>query len=138
MGLFALGVGLTVAGAGTAIALNRQAVGAQEAELEVAKRNEAAAARDREVQRKRRIVAILGAQSAEAAAKGLELSGSVANISIEDAKIAREDSLVDRENTRGRIDTLTRRQRSIRRSFKFNTAATILRAGQDIHQAFDQ
>ena len=110
------------------IAGQRQAAAAQEVELEIAKRDEASAARDREVQRKQRINAILGAQAASAAAKGIELSGSVANISLEDAKRASRESLIDDVNTRARIDALSRRKRSVRRLANVRTATTIFKA----------
>lgn len=114
------------------IAAQRQAAGAQQVELEIAKREESAGARDREVQRKRRITAILGAQSADAAAKGIALSGSVANISLVDAKRASEESLIDDVNTRSRIAALSRRIRSIRRLSTVKTGITIL---QDVERA---
>lgn len=103
-----------------------QAGAAQRVELEVAKREEAAGARDREVQRKRRITAILGAQAADAAAKGVELSGSVGNISLVDAQRASEESLIDDVNTKSRMAALTRRSRSIRRLTKLKQGITIL------------
>ena len=65
------------------IAAQRQEARAQTIELEIAKREEASASRDREVQRKQRIAAILGAQAADAAANGVALSGPGANISLE-------------------------------------------------------
>ena len=121
---------LNVATATTTVAVTRKAAGAQQVELDIAKREEASGARDREVQRKRRIVAILGAQAAAAAAKGVALSGSVANISIQDAKLASEDSLIDDVNTRARISALSRRSRSVGRLANLRTATTILGAGE--------
>ena len=113
------------------IAAQRTAANAQQVELEIAKREESAAGRDREVQRKRRIAAILGAQSADAAAKGIALSGSVANISLVDAERASEESLIDDVNVRSRMAALSRRSRSIRRLSNIKTGITILKAGED-------
>ena len=110
------------------IAPQRQEAGAKQVELEIAKRQEASASRDREVQRKQRITAILGAQAANAAAKGIALSGSVANISLEDAKRASRESLIDDVNTTARISALSRRSRSIRRLTNIRTAVTIFKA----------
>lgn len=118
-------VGLTAAGA---VYANRQATGAQEVELEMQKRGEAQAAQDREVQRKRRLNAILGSQAAEAAASGLAMSGSVANISLVDAQRAGEESMIDRVNTRARIDSLNRQRKTITRLGNIRTATTILGA----------
>lgn len=118
-------VGLTAAGA---VYSQRQAAGAQEVELQMQKRGEASAAQDREIQRKRRLNAILGTQAAEAAAGGLSMSGSVANISITDAKRASEESMIDSVASRQRIDALSRQQRTIRRASNVRTASTILGA----------
>ena len=110
------------------IAAQRKEAGAKQVELEIAKRQEASASRDRQVQRKQRITAILGAQAANAAAKGIALSGSVANISLEDAKRASRESLIDDVNTTARISALSRRSRSIRRLTNIRTAVTIFKA----------
>lgn len=118
-------VGLTAAGA---VYAQRQASGAQEVQLELQKRGEAQAAQDREVQRKRRLNAILGSQAAEAAASGLSMSGSVANISLVDAQRASEDSMIDSVSTRARIDALSSQQRTIRRISTVRQASTILGA----------
>lgn len=121
---------LTLASVGLTIAAQRQAAGAQQVELEIAQREESAASRDREVLRKRRTVAILGAQSADATAKGIALSGSVANISLVDARRASEESLIDDVNTRARIDALSRRSRSIGRLQKLQSGITIFKAAE--------
>ena len=113
------------------IAAQRQEARVQTIELEIAKREEASASRDREVQRKQRITAILGAQAADAAAKGVALSGSVANISLEDAKRASRESLIDDVNTSARISALSRRSRSIRRLQKLRTAVTIFKTAEE-------
>ena len=114
------------------IAAQRKEAGAKQVELEIAKRQEASASRDRQVQRKQRITAILGAQAANAAAKGIALSGSVANISLEDAKRASRESLIDDVNTTARISALSRRGRSIGRLQKLRTAVTIFKAAEDV------
>jgi hypothetical protein len=118
-------VGLTAAGA---VYAQRQTAGAQVAELEMQKRGEAQAAQDREIQRKRRLNAILGSQAAEAAASGLSMSGSVANISITDARRASEESMIDSVASRQRIDAMSRQQRTIRRVSTVRQASTILGA----------
>ncbi len=114
------------------IAAQRKEAGAKQVELETAKRGEASAARDREVQRKQRIAAILGAQSADAAARGVQLSGSVANISLEDAKRASRESLIDDVNTAGRVAALSRQIRSVGRLQKFRTAITIFNEAERV------
>lgn len=123
---------LTVGSAGASIVAQRRGAQAQKVELELAQREEATAARDREVQRRRRLAAVLGTQSALAAASGLAMSGSVANVSLTDARRAGEDSAVDNYNTRLRIDALKRNRSSISRMSRFRTATTILGAGERI------
>lgn len=129
-----MGEFILIASAVLGVAAQQQQAGAQEVEIELAKRKESSDARDREVQRKRRIAAILGAQAADAAAKGLQLSGSVANISIVDAKRASEESLIDDVDTRLRIDVLSRRSRSIRRIANLRSGATILNTAGNVSQ----
>lgn len=127
MGYFALALAV-----GATVYEQQQAAGAQQVELDMAKRQESAAAQDRELQRKRRLSAIIGAQTAAAAAQGLELSGSVANITLIDAKRAGEDSQVDRVNTQWRLDSLTRQRRTIGRLANARSAATIFNAAATV------
>lgn len=126
----ALLLGTAIAGTTAAVATQRKASGAQEVELELAQRKETQGARDREVARRRRLAAILGSQSAVAAASGVAMSGSVANISLTDAQRAAEDSLTDDVNTRTRIDALKRQRSTISRLSKFRSATTILGAAE--------
>lgn len=125
----AITLATTVAATGLSVHAQRQATGAREVELELAQREEAAAARDREVLRKRRLVAILGEQAAAAAAGGVAMSGSVANISITDAQRAAEESFIDETMTRSRIAQLGRRRSTVSRLGRLRTATTILGAG---------
>lgn len=117
---------VAAAAGGYMIHQQRQAAGHQQAELKLAQRQEEMGARDREVQRKRRINAILGSQSAMAAAGGIAMSGSVANVSIEDARLAGEESLVDATTTGLRISALQRRSRSIGALSRARTATSIM------------
>jgi hypothetical protein len=117
---------------GVAVHSQRQAAGAQQVELDVAKRQEATAMRDREVQRKRRISAILGEQSARAAAGGTAMSGSVANISITDAKRAGEESQIDDMNTRASIRAMSRQSKTVGRLANYRSATSILGATASI------
>jgi hypothetical protein len=101
---------------------------AQQVQLNLEKRQEQSAARDREVQRQRRLNAILGAQSAAIAASGVANSGSVANVSLIDAKRAAEDSQVDRINTSSRVIALDTNRRAIRKVGQIQAAGTLLSA----------
>lgn len=129
MGVFAAYPALTaLTAASTAVAVYsaRESAAYQQAELDVAARQEGRAAQEREVARKRRLAAILGSQSAAAAASGLAMSGSVANISLTDAQRAGEDSLTDDVNTRQRIDALRRQRHTIGRMSNIRTATSIM------------
>lgn len=123
---------LTAAAAGAEVYANKEAASAQRTELEMAMRQERAAATDREVQRQRRLAAILGSQHAAAAASGVAASGSIANISAVDARRAAEDSLVDRVNTGSKIRAMRAQSRSIKRVSNIRAVGTILKAGQKI------
>lgn len=117
-----------LAGAVISAAAQTSASNAQQGQLNLEKRQEAAAAQDREVQRSRRLQAILGAQNAAIAASGVVNSGSVANVSLVDAKRAAEDSQVDRINTSTRITALDTNRRAIRRVGQIKAAGTIFDA----------
>jgi len=108
--------------------------GAQQVELDLAARQEGLAAKDREVARKRRLVAVLGSQRAAAAAAGVALSGSVANISIADAEQASIDRLLDRTNTRITLDRIGRQRQSIGRAGVLSAGGTILSSAAVIAQ----
>ncbi len=122
----------TAAAAVTTIAADRKATGAKQVELDIQARQEKSAARDREIQRRRRLATVLGSQAALAAAKGIQLSGSVANISLTDAKRAAEDSRTDDLNTQARLASLKRQRKSLSRVSTLRTATTILKAGERI------
>lgn len=128
---------VTTAAVGTymQVQANNQAADEKKAELVSQSQQEKAAAIDRELQRKRRLSAILGAQAAEAAASGLAMSGSVANISINDAKIGTEDNIIDAGNTRARINSYDRTSRSIGKIASYQNAGTIMSGAERIFSA---
>ena len=119
-------VGSTALTAGSQIKAAKE----QKVEYELARRKEESASLDREVQRRRRVKALIGAQAAEAAAKGLEMSGSVSNISITDAKRAGEDTLIDSVNTRATIASLNRASNTATR-VGYTRAATTIMSGAE-------
>lgn len=123
-----MGVALLVVTTALQVAAQQSASKAQQVQLDLQKRQEKNAATDREVQRQRRLNAILGAQNAEIAASGVVNQGSVANVSIKDAKRAAEDSQVDRINTATRITALSAQSRAIRRTANIQSAGTIFGA----------
>ncbi len=108
-----LAVPLLAASTTATVLSQRQSTGAQQVELDLAARQEKLGATTREAARKRRLVAVLGAQRAGAAAAGVGFSGSVANISLSDAREAQLDRSLDRSNTRVSLDRLRRQRSSI-------------------------
>lgn len=116
---------VALAGAVLSAAAQKSAANAQQVQLNLQQRQEKAAATDREVQRQRRLNAILGAQNAAIAASGVVNQGSVANVSLVDARRAHEDSQVDRINTSTRITALRTESSAIRRTSNIQAAATI-------------
>lgn len=115
-------------GAVLQVAAQRSSANAQQVQLTLQQRQEKAAATDRDVQRQRRLNAILGAQNAAVAASGIVNSGSVANVSLVDARRAAEDSQVDRINTSAKITALRTESKAIRRVANIQGAATIFQA----------
>lgn len=142
MGLFFQGltvaqkvlIGATAVGTVASVAAERKATGAQEVELELAKRKEKSASLDREVARKNRLNVVLGAQRAAAGAQGASFSGSIANISLADSEAASLERLTDRAGTRLTIETLDRRKKSVRRVGTLRSGARVLSAATTIAQ----
>lgn len=118
-----------VAGASASVKL----AGAQQVELDLAARQEKLAFKDREVARKRRLVAVLGAQRAAFAAAGVS-GGSLANVSLSDAEQASIDRLVDRSNTRITLDRINRQRKSIGQAGVLSAGATIFSTGATLAQ----
>jgi len=125
---------VAVVGAVLSAAAQKSSSNAQQTQLNLEKRQEIAAAQDREVQRQRRLNAILGSQNAAIAASGVVNQGSIANVSLVDARRASEDSQVDRINTSSRIIALDTNRRAIRRVGNIQAAATIFSAAGRAYQ----
>lgn len=117
---------LAIIGQVGSLAAGQRAASAERRELAVAAEQEKFAAVDRELERRRRYEAILGAQQAQAAAAGIQFSGSVANVAISDAKRAAEESRIDDYNTRLRLQTLRRRSSSVQSAANARGATQIL------------
>lgn len=127
-------MGWQIVGAVLSAAAQKSSANAQQVQLDLQKRQENAAATDREVQRQRRLNAILGAQNAAIAASGVVNQGSIANVSLLDARRAAEDSQVDRINTSTRITALRTESSAIRRTSNIQAAATIFNAAGRAYQ----
>lgn len=117
----------TVAGTAVSVKASQDAGKAtQIAHKEQAKQEEMAA-RDREIERRRRLVQALASQNAEAGAAGLDPTvGSRRAITLEDQRRAGLDTLTDRAMTSRRALNLRAAGKNARRQANLESAATIL------------
>jgi hypothetical protein len=90
-------------------------------------KQEEMAARDREIERRRRLVQSLASQNAEAGAMGIDpTTGSRRAITLEDQRRSQMDSLTDRAMTGRRALMLRSAGRNARSQANLESAATIL------------
>jgi hypothetical protein len=117
-----------VLGAGALQAGQQRRAGAlMEIEHKEQAQQETDAARDREIERRRRLVSALAAQNAEAGALGAAPGvGSRAAVAIADAKRASYENLADRASTNRRAITLRTGGREARKQGNLQAGATLL------------
>lgn len=92
-------------------------------------RQEEMAAKDREIQRRRRLVAALASQNARAGASNIRNTGSVANIGLEDVRQADLDTTTDRAMTSARVGALTQEASAARRYGLMSGTSSLLDYG---------
>lgn len=129
LALFAAGTGVQIRGqqnAGKAIQIERKQQVQQETD----------AARDRDIERRRRLMTALASQNAEAGALGVANSGSRAALAMTDAGNAFRDSLTDRAMTGRRALMLTAQGKEARNQANIQSAATLMDAVSTGYQAF--
>lgn len=128
--------GATVA-AGTASAINARNAGlATKIQYKQQAQQEADAAKDREIERRRALIEAVGTQNAEGSAAGDDLGGSRRAIVLEDIRRNRLDNLTDRAMTNRRATTLRSAGRAARRSGNLQAAGTLLDTGVRAYQSF--
>ncbi len=104
----------------------------QEIDLKITQEEEAIAANDSEIQRRRRILEILALQNVGAAAGGVAAyEGSNRNLMIQSEKYFQGDQLYANAMTRMRIGGQNARMRNQRRATRINQVSLI---GQTVYQ----
>ncbi len=120
-------LGVTAASAGLAYTSQRRAGALQENAYKEQAKEEEFSARDREIQRRQRLIQAIASQNSEGGALGIDpTSGSPRAILLEDAKRAKFDDLTDRAMTTRRAATLRSTGREARRSSNIQAGATLL------------
>ncbi len=94
------------------------------------------AARGREIDRRRALLAALASQNAAAGAGGVAFSGGLAAAARRDVADARRDSLTDTVNTDARVRALRSQGRSARMIGNLGAAKSLLDTGVQGYQSF--
>jgi hypothetical protein len=120
-------LGATAAAGAASAIQSRNAGKLQQIEYKRQAQEEETSARDREIERRRRLVQALASQNAEAGALGLDATtGSRRAITLEDVRRARMDDLTDRAMTSRRAVSLASAGRAARRQGNLQAGATLL------------
>lgn len=125
--------------AGTAAAAQTQRNSGKMADIQYREQaqQETDAARDREIDRRRRLVSALASQNAEAGALGVTPGvGSRAALVLSDAKRARYENLADRAGTGRRALVLRSAGRNARKQGDLAAASSLLGGSADILEAW--
>lgn len=101
---------------------------AQSADLKQQARMEGVAAKDRELERTRRLREVLSSNRASAAARGVAQGGSAGVINAESVTRFKEDQESDKAQTSYRIGTLRARAKAARRAGKFGLVGGALKS----------
>ena len=110
---------------------------AQQIELKEQAKQEAVAAKDREIERRRALIDSISTQNAEAGALGDEINtGSRRAIVLEDIRRQRLDDLTDRATTNRRATTLRSSGRAAKTTGNLQAGATLLNTGVRAYQGF--
>lgn len=120
-------LGATAVAGGMAAVSARRAGKLQDIQYKRQAEDEETAARDREIERRRRLVQALASQNAEAGALGLDpTTGSRRAITLEDVRRARMDDLTDRAMTSRRGVSLRLAGSEARKQGNIQAGATLL------------
>lgn len=127
---------LFAAGTGAQIKAQQNAGKAAQIEYKQRAQQEVDAGRDREIDRRRRLMSALSSQNAEAGALGIDTSGSRTALALTDARMASRDSLTDRAMTNRRATMLISAGREARNQANLQSGATLLDSVSTGYQAF--
>lgn len=120
-------LGATVAAGGASYVSQRRAGALQQIAYKEQAKDEEFAARDREIERRRRLVQAIASQNAEAGALGLDpATGSRRAMLLEDTRRARLDDLTDRAMNTRRSTSLRSAGRESRRQSNIQGGVTLL------------
>jgi hypothetical protein len=124
---------VTAVGSGLLAAKSQRDAGiAQSHQMKAAAVKEGDAARQREVDRKRTLLRALSQQSANAAAGGVTVDGSIAGLARADIRDATNDLMVDRSNSRSQINGLMTGAKNARRQGNLGAAASLFDTGTKV------
>lgn len=124
---------LLALGTGAQVISSRNAAKAQEIQYKEQAKDEQVGARDREIERKRRLVSALSAQAAEAGAAGVDPTvGTRRALALDDVKEAGYDSQIDQARTNRRSLLLKSAAKDARRQGDLQGAGAILSAGATV------
>lgn len=127
-----VGTALTVAAGATAVAAYKSSGDYDKIAYEERAKSEADAARDREIDRRRRLVSALSSQNAEAGAVGAAPGiGSRKAIALSDARRASYESLADKANTGRRSLMLRAAGKQAKRQGTTNALVTAMGTAED-------
>jgi hypothetical protein len=130
-------LGATVLAGGASVVSQRRAGALQQIAYKEQAKQEEFSARDREIERRRRLVQAIASQNAEAGALGLDPTmGSRRAIMLEDVKRARFDDLTDRAMTTRRATSLKSAGRESRRQANFQSDVTLLDTAGSVANAW--
>jgi len=126
-------LGATILAGGVAARSAHNAGKATEIQYKEQAKQEEVSARDREIERRRRLVQALSSQNAEAGAAGIDpTTGSRRAMTLEDARLAQMDSLTDRAMTNRRAINLRSAGRNARRQGDLQAAGSLLNTGASV------
>lgn len=124
---------IAVAGAGVSAYSSISAGNAANDQAKKASAQEADAARGREIERRRQLVAALSSQNAAAGAAGVKPNAAIAGADI---AYERQDSLFDTVNTGRSQDILRSRGRNAMTGGYLKASSSLLGSASDIYGAF--
>jgi hypothetical protein len=119
-------LGATVLSGAAAVYSQKRAGALQAIAYKEQAKDEEFSARDREIERRQRLVRALASQNAEAGALGIDNTGSRRAMVLDDVKRARFDDLTDRAMTTRRAASLKSAGREARKQSNIQAGMTLL------------
>lgn len=124
---------LLAVGTGAQVRSTQNAAKAQAIQYKEQAKDEQVGARDREIERKRRLISSLSAQAAEAGAAGVDPTiGTRRAIAMDDVREAGFDSQVDSARTNRRSLLLKSAAKDARRQGNLQSAGLVINAGAQV------